>query len=63
MIDNNNIAFVEKVLEDIPEWLQIIRSKEKKITPHEIYLIRKIRSEVEIILAEREREVEDGNDD
>lgn len=51
---DNNIAFVEKVLEDIPEWLQIIRSKEKKITPHEIYLIRKIRSEAEIILADSE---------
>ncbi len=54
MIDNNAI-FIEKVLEGIPEWLQVIRSKEKRITPHELYLIRKIKSEAEIILAENER--------
>ncbi len=51
---DNNLVFVEKVLEDILDWLQIIRSKEGKITPHEIYLIRKIKSEAEIILAESE---------
>ena len=45
-------VFVEKVLEAIPHWIQIIRNKGEKITPKEAYLLKKIQYEVENALAE-----------
>ena len=50
---NIDEEIVDKLLEDIPNWLQLLRNK--GITPFEKTLVSKIRQEAETLLKDYER--------
>ena len=54
---NIDEKFVDKVLEDIPSWLQILRCK-KSITLYEITLLQKIISNAENIIFDNKEKKE-----